>query len=191
MTNPRTRARFSLRTQKARFLSEMREAMNLAELAAVVSDEAKAFELVERMRWPDGPYCPHCGAVDRIYELRGVKDKKGRVRPGLKKCYACRKQFTVRVGTVFEASHVPLHLWFQAAFLMSSSKKGISSNQLHRVLGVTLRTAWHMSHRIRLMMDDSSGSGPLGGLRNIVEVDETYYGRKEGAERKNERFRGS
>ena len=92
------------------------------------------------------------GRSARLAALAGVKDKKGRVRLGLKKCYACRKQFTVRVGTVFEASHVPLHIWFQAAFLLCSSKKGISSNQLHRTLGVTLKTAWFMSHRLREAM---------------------------------------
>ncbi len=106
--------------------------MNLAELAAVVSDESKAFELVERIRWPDGPYCPHCGATDRIYVLDGVKDKKGRVRPGLKKCGHCRKQFTVRVGSIFEDSPIPLGKWLLAIHLMCSSKKGISSNQLGR-----------------------------------------------------------
>src|SRR5207253_1638458 len=98
-----------------------------------------------------------------------------RVRRGLRVCYACRKQFTVRIGTVFEASHVPLHMWFQAAFLLCSSKKGVSSNQLHRTLGVTLKTAWFMSHRLReamrvLKMD------PIGGAGKFVEADETFVG---------------
>ena len=97
-------------------------------------DEAAAFARLEEIVWPEGPTCPHCGNCGKIYVLNGVKDKKGRVRLGLKKCAECRKQFTVRVGTVFESSHVPLHLWLQAAYFMCSSKKGISSNQLHRTL---------------------------------------------------------
>jgi transposase-like protein len=141
------------------------------------TDEQAAFDRLEAIVWPDGIVCPHCGVIGKAAALTGVKDKKGRVRPGLKKCYACRKQFTVRVGTVFEASHVALHIWFQAAFLMSSSKKGISSNQLHRTLGVTLKTAWFMSHRLReamrvLQMD------PLGGAGKEVEADETFIGNK-------------
>jgi transposase-like protein len=115
-------------------------------------DETAAFARLESILWSNGIVCPHCGTVGQAGALAGVKDKKGRIRPGLKKCYACRKQFTVRVGTVFEASHVPLHIWFQAAFLMCSSKKGVSSNQLHRTLGVTLKTAWFMSHRLREAM---------------------------------------
>jgi transposase-like protein len=138
------------------------------------TDEQAAFKRLEAIVWPDGIVCPHCGTIGKAAALTGVKDKKGRVRPGLKKCYACRKQFTVRVGTVFEASHVALHIWFQAAFLMSSSKKGISSNQLHRTLGVTLKTAWFMSHRLReamrvLQMD------PMGGEGKTVEADETFF----------------
>lgn len=141
------------------------------------TDEQAAFDQLEAIVWSDGIVCPHCGVIGKARPLNGVKDKKGRVRIGLKKCYACRKQFTVRVGTVFEASHVPLHLWFQAAYLLCSSKKGISSNQLHRTLGVTLKTAWFMSHRLReamrvLRMD------PLGGAGKAVEADETFIGQK-------------
>lgn len=144
---------------------------------AYFRDETAAFDRLEAIIWPNGPVCPHCGCSGRISGLNGVKDKKGRVRLGLKKCYDCRKQFTVRVGTVFERSHVPLHVWFQAAYLMCSSKKGVSSNQLHRTLGVTLQTAWFMSHRLReamrvLKMD------PLGGDGKAVEADETYIGQK-------------
>jgi transposase-like protein len=139
------------------------------------TDEQAAFDRLEAIVWPGGIVCPHCGVLGKARPLTGVKDKTGRERIGLKKCYACRKQFTVRVGTVFEASHVPLHLWFQAAFLMCSSKKGISSNQLHRTLGVTLKTAWFMSHRLReamrvLKMD------PLGSTGKEVEADETFIG---------------
>lgn len=138
-------------------------------------DEAAAFAKLESIVWPDGPICPKCGATDRIGALKNVKDKKGRVRLGLKKCYHCRSQFTVRVGTVFESSHVPLHLWLQAAYLMCSSKKGISSNQLHRTLGVTLKTAWFMSHRLREAMR-SGDLTPFGSNGGAVEVDETFIG---------------
>jgi transposase-like protein len=142
------------------------------------SDEAAAFAELESIVWQNGPVCPKCGATDRIGALEGVEDKKGRVRHGLKKCYHCRKQFTVRVGTVFEASHVPLHLWLQAAFLMCSSKKGISSNQLHRTLGVTLKTAWFMSHRLREAMADGFFAAPMGGDGKAVEADETFWGQE-------------
>src|SRR5437868_8170413 len=144
---------------------------------AYFTDEQAAFDQLEAIIWPRGIVCPHCGTIGKAAALTGVKDKKGHARIGLKKCYACRKQFTVRVGTVFESSHVPLHIWFQAAFLMASSKKGISSNQLHRTLGVTLKTAWFMSHRLReamrvLKMD------PIGGAGKTVEADETFIGNK-------------
>ncbi len=141
------------------------------------TDEQAAFDRLEAIVWPDGIVCPQCGVIGKARPLAGVKDKAGRDRIGLKKCYACRKQFTVRVGTVFEASHVPLHMWFQAAFLMCSSKKGISSNQLHRTLGVTLKTAWFMSHRLREAMA-VFGMAPIGGAGKEVEADETYIGQK-------------
>ncbi|MBV9860736.1 MAG: IS1595 family transposase [Alphaproteobacteria bacterium] len=141
------------------------------------SDEQAAFDRLEAIVWPHGIVCPHCGVIGEARPLRGVKDKAGRTRIGLKKCYACRKQFTVRVGTVFEASHVPLHIWFQACFLMCSSKKGISSNQLHRTLGVTLKTAWFMSHRLREAMRVLQME-PLGGAGKEVEADETFIGQK-------------
>jgi transposase-like protein len=146
--------------------------------AARFHDELAALEWVEAHVWPDGPVCPHCGAVDRIFALEGKS-----TRLGLKKCGHCRKQFTVKVGTVFESSHVPLHKWLQAMHLLCSSKKGISSHQLHRLLGVTLKTAWFMSHRIREAMRDGI-LGPLGGEGSIVEADETYIGRKQGFEKK-------
>jgi len=141
-------------------------------------DEAAAFAKLESIVWPNGPVCPHCGGIGRVYDLRGVKDKKGRIRLGLKKCGQCRGQFTVRKNTVFESSHVALHVWFQAAFLMCSSKKGISSNQLHRTLGVTLKTAWFMSHRLREAMREGKLPYPLGGEGRFVESDETYVGGK-------------
>ncbi len=136
-------------------------------------DEAAAYEWVEARVWPEGPVCPHCGGVERISKMGGKS-----TRIGAYKCYQCRKPFTVKVGTVFESSHVPMHLWLQAMFLLSSSKKGISSNQLHRVLGVTLKTAWFMSHRIREAMK-IVGFKPLGGEGKNVEADETYYGDRE------------
>ena len=141
------------------------------------TDEQAAFDRLEAIVWRDGISCPHCGATGKAAALTGVKDKRGRTRIGLKKCYACRKQFTVRVGTVFESSHVPLHMWFQAAFLLCSSKKGISSNQLHRTLGVTLKTAWSMSHRLREAMRVLEME-PMGGAGRAVEADETFIGQK-------------
>ena len=144
-------------------------------------DEAVAFAEMEALLWPDGPVCPHCGGMDRIYVLKGVRTKpskknpEGVVRHGLKKCGHCLKQFTVRIGTVFEESRAPLHKWFQAIHLLCSSKKGISSHQLHRILEVQYNTAWFMSHRIREAM--RSGSlAPMGGGGGTVEVDETFIG---------------
>ena len=133
-------------------------------------DEAAAYKFVEARIWPNGAVCPHCGGTDRNSPMKGKS-----TRIGTYKCYDCRKPFTVKIGTIFEASHVKLNLWLQAIFLMASSKKGISSNQLHRTLGVTLKTAWFMSHRLREAMREG-GLGPLGGNGLIVEVDETYYG---------------
>ncbi len=147
-------------------------------------DEEAAFAKLESIVWPNGPVCPHCGADKRVYVLKGVRTKPSKKnpdgvdRPGLKKCGACRKQFTVRVGTVFESSHIPLHKWFQAVHLMCSSKKGISSHQLHRVLEINYEAAWFMSHRIREAMR-SGHLAPMGGSGSIVEVDETYIGKKE------------
>src|ERR1700722_14335474 len=106
--------------------------------------EAAAYAWVESHVWPNGPICPHCGGVERIGKMGGKA-----TRIGLYKCYQCRKQFTVKVGTVFEDSHVPMNLLLQAMYLLCSSKKGISSNQLHRTWGVPLKTAWFMTHRIR------------------------------------------
>ena len=135
-------------------------------------DEAAAYAFVEAHVWPQGPVCPRCKSNERIGKLQGKT-----TRFGLYKCYACRKPFTVKVGTVFEDSHVEMHIWLQAMHLMCSSKKGISTNQLHRTLNVTLKTAWFMSHRIRLAM--ASGSlPPMGGAGVTVEIDETFIGTK-------------
>jgi transposase-like protein len=139
-------------------------------------DEAAAYEFIEARVWPNGPFCPHCGEAERIYRI--APNLKKKIRLGLHKCGSCRKQFTVKVGTVFESSHIPLHVWLQAMHLMCSSKKGISSNQLHRTLGITLKSAWFLSHRIREAMR-SGRLDPLGGAGKIVEADETYFGERE------------
>lgn len=133
-------------------------------------NEEAAYAYVEARIWPQGPVCPHCGGVDRIGKMSGKS-----TRIGTYKCYQCRKPFTVKIGTIFEGSHVAMHLWLQAMYLIAGSKKGISSNQLHRILGVTPKTAWFMSHRIREAMQ-SNESHPFGGLGGIVEADETFIG---------------
>jgi transposase-like protein len=149
--------------------------------APYMHDEAAAFEHVESMLWADGPVCPHCGVIDSAYRLTGVRTKpskknpEGKERHGLWKCRECRKQFTVRKGTIFEESHLPLHLWLQAIHLMVSSKKGISSHQLHRVLGITYKSAWFLTHRIRECMR-SGDLAPFGSGGGTVEVDETFIG---------------
>jgi transposase-like protein len=147
---------------------------------------------LESTLWKDGIICPHCGSVDSAHRLCGIKDKKGRERNGLWKCYdkECRKQFTVRVGTVFECSRVPLHKCLQAVYLMTASKKGISAHQLHRTLEVTHKTAWFLAHRIREAMRDGKLS-PMGGFGKVVEVDETYIGFQQGAGRKTPRVAAS
>jgi transposase-like protein len=133
-------------------------------------NEEAAYKFVEARVWPDGPYCPHCGTVDQNGKLKGKS-----TRIGTYKCYACRKPFTVKVGTIFESSHVKLHIWLQAIFLVCASKKGISANQLHRTLGVTLKTAWFMGHRIREAMRGDN-LVPFGAGGGAVEVDETFIG---------------
>ena len=141
-------------------------------------DPDKAREYLESLRWPDGPVCPHCGTIGNAYRLEGSGGAKGkRARAGLLKCGACRKQFSVTVGTVFERSHIKLHVWLQAVYLMCSSKKGMSSHQLHRTLGVTYKTAWFMSHRIREAMREID-PGKLGGDGGVFQLDETYIGGK-------------
>ena len=135
---------------------------------AQFQSEKDAYLFVEARIWPNGPICPHCGSKERISKMNGKA-----TRIGLYKCYVCRKQFTVKIGTIFEDSHIPLRLWLQAIYLMASSKKGISSNQLHRTIGVTLKSAWFMSHRIREAMREGAFV-PMGGNGGIVEADETF-----------------
>lgn len=143
-----------------------------SKLGAHFTDEDKAREYMEFLRWGNsGPVCPHCGGTDpyRLTPKPGSSTRKG-----VLKCKACRKQFTVTVGTVFEDSHVKLTKWLQAIYLLSSSKKGISAHQLHRMLGVTYRAAWFMNHRLRWAMTQ----GPLMKLAGVVEIDEGYIGGK-------------
>jgi transposase-like protein len=130
------------------------------------SDEEAAFEYVEARIWPEGAVCPHCGGVERVGKLQGKS-----TRVGVWKCYQCRKPFTVKIGTIFEDSKIAMHIWLQAMYLIAGSKKGVSCNQLHRTLGVTLKTAGFMSHRIREAMasDEFSPFGEVGPL----EMDET------------------
>ena len=132
-----------------------------------------ARKYLESVRWPDGAFCPHCGVCEQKYitKLTGKSH-----REGLYQCKACRKQFTVTVGTLFERSKIPLNKWLLATFLLSSSKKGISTHQIHRMLGVTYKTAWFMTHRIREAMREPVSPDTMGGNGSTVEVDETFWG---------------
>jgi transposase-like protein len=143
------------------------------ELFAAFADEDTARRMMESIRWPNGPVCPHCRDTGPFYEIKGKTARKG-----VRKCQKCRKQFSVMVGTVFERSHIPMNKWLYAIFAMNSSKKGVSANQLHRELGITYKSAWFMCHRIREAMTENPSGGKLGGFGEIVEVDETYVGGK-------------
>lgn len=146
------------------------------------NNEEAARDYLEARRWPNGATCPHCGAVpERVVKLEGEAHRKG-----LYQCNECHGQFSVTVGTLYERSHVPLHKWMLATHLMTSSKKGISAHQLHRMLGVTYKTAWFMAHRIREGLAPR-GVEPMGGSGKVVEADETYVGGKE-RNRYNERM---
>jgi transposase-like protein len=149
--------------------------MNLNDIAKNYSTEEQAREFLEKQRWPNGAICPHCGVEGEAYRLKPKAEGKTHVRPGVWKCGACRKQFTVRVGTIFEDSHIPLSTWLKAIHLLCASKKGMSSHQLHRMLGVTYKSAWFMSHRIRYAMAQLN----LPMMKGTVEVDETYIGGKQ------------
>ena len=139
----------------------------------IFHNETKAREYLEAQRWPDGPFCPHCGDIENIKRLKGKSH-----RSGLYQCNGCRGHFTVTVGTLYERSKVPLHKWLLATHLLCASKKGISAHQLHRMLGVTYKTAWFMAHRIREAMIDDSPE-PMGGPGESVQADETYFGKVE------------
>src|SRR5580658_7433362 len=143
----------------------------------VFQDETKAREYLEAQRWPDGVICPFCGQIGAAK----AQPAKGALGAGWWHCGDCRQKFTVRVGTLYERSHVPISTWLYATHLLCSSKKGISSHQLSRMLGVTYKTAWFMAHRIREAMAPAPGSEPpLGGDGFVVEADETYIGKKDG-----------
>jgi transposase-like protein len=148
--------------------------IDLIEIMGRFGNEEAARDVIEKLRWPDGPVCPHCGCQE-IYRLTPNGNSGNHGRKGLLKCKACRKQFTVTVGTIFEDSHIPLHKWLMAIYLICSSKKGMSAFQLHRMLGITYKSAWFMGHRIRFAMTQSPLSEKLS---NIVEADETYVGGK-------------
>ncbi len=150
-------------------------------LPRIYTDETAAREHLEALLWPEGPLCPHCGNADpdRIHKLAGKS-----TRPGVFKCRECEKPFTVTVGTVFERSKVPLNQWVYATHLLTASKKGVSSHQLSRMLGVSYKTAWFMTHRIREAMRPTELT-PMGGTGGVVESDETFVGRLEGPEGSN------
>jgi transposase-like protein len=149
-------------------------------------DEEAAFAYVEAHLWPNGPTCPHCGNADaaKIGRLEGKT-----TRMGLRNCYECRKPFTVRMGTIFESSHVPLHLWLQIIYLMNACKKGIATRQIQRMLQCSMKTAWFLGHRIREIMKDD-GSVPMGGGSAPVEIDATFIGGKAKNRHQHERGRG-
>lgn len=136
----------------------------------IFNDAEKAREHLEAINWPEGPFCPHCGEVENVHRLQGKS-----TRPGLIQCNSCLKNFTVTVGTVFERSKVPLNKWMLATYLLSSSKKGMSAHQIHRMLGVTYKTAWFMMHRIREAMKPANPE-PLGGPGKVIESDEAFIG---------------
>lgn len=138
----------------------------------IFHDEDAARAHLEGIRWPNGPYCPHCGNSDQA-KIKRLEGKSH--RPGLFQCNECREHFTVTVGTVMERSHIKLHKWVAGFHLMNASKKGVSAHQLHRMLGITYKSAWFMAHRIREAMGETNPP-PMGGKGKTVQADETYYG---------------
>ncbi|MGH7226482.1 MAG: IS1595 family transposase, partial [Gemmataceae bacterium] len=144
----------------------------------ITTDETAARAYFEGVRWPNGPFCPHCGCTDKVYRLEGKSH-----RPGLFHCNACSGQFTVTTGTVMESSHIPLHKWAMGFQFYAASKKGFSAHQLHRMLGITYKSAWFMAHRIREAMD-TKPTEPMGSGGGTVEADETYIGQRESAKKK-------
>ncbi len=149
----------------------MKSLLNVAHYA----NEEAAIAYVESRLWSNGPVCPHCGVIGEASRSRGKT-----TRPGLWNCRACRKPFTVKIGTVFESSHVPLHIWLQTIYLFCSSKKGYATRQLQRTLGCSMKTAWFLGMRVREAMTvlGIADTAPLGGVNQVVEIDETYVGGK-------------
>src|SRR5262245_8773262 len=139
---------------------------------AIFHDDDAARAHFETIRWPNGPICPHCGTIDQATRVQGKSHRKGMLQ-----CNSCREPFTVTVGSVMESSHIPLHKWALAFHLMAASKKGVSAHQLHRTLGITYRSAWFLAHRVREAMKPANAT-PMGGEGKVVEVDETYHGKK-------------
>jgi len=137
----------------------------------IFHDEAKAVAHLEASRWPNGPFCPHCGSTD-------VHRMAGKTQAGMFICRDCREKFTARVGTVMERSHIPVHKWLLAMHLMAASKKGVSAKQLERMLGVSYKSAWFLAHRIREAMSPDPKAGPIGGEGKVIESDETFVGGK-------------
>src|ERR1700693_5552751 len=155
----------------------MPKSLRLAMAHSVLSaphfkSEEAAFAYVEASLWPNGPVCPHCGETAKVGRLNGKT-----TRPGLHKCYACGKPFTVRMGTIFESSHLPLHLWLQVIHLFCASKKGIATRQIQRMLDCSMKTAWFLGMRIREAMAPGSDAGPLGGPGKTIEADDMEMGR--------------
>jgi transposase-like protein len=150
----------------------------------IFQDAEAAREWLEALLWPEGPICPHCGLIGAAYKMKNKSQ-----RPGVYKCKGCEEQFTVTVGTVFERSHIPLNKWLFAFSMMVASKKGVSAHQIHRMLGITYKSAWFMCHRIREALMTSPLS-KLGGVNKVVEIDETYVGGKEGNKHKWKRTQG-
>lgn len=146
--------------------------INILSLAKLSEEDARA--MLERLRWPDGPVCPHCGVVGEAKRMESSEGSKTQLRDGVWNCRACRKPFTVTVGTIFEGSHIPLSKWLMGFYLFASSKKGISALQLQRQLDLgSYRTAWHMAHRIRHAMQNDPDPMKLSG---DIEADETFIG---------------
>ncbi len=145
----------------------------------IYSNNDAARKHLEAIRWANGAFCPHCGEVENIHRLGGKAGEQG-----MWHCRSCRRKFSVTVGTVFESSHIRLPKWLFAVDLMTASKKGVSAHQLHRMLGITYKSAWFMAHRIREAMKENAFPGPLGGEGKTVEADETFIGQKEGRKKR-------
>jgi len=153
-----------------------KDGLKLTTITDRIGDEDSARKLLESIRWPEGPVCPHCGEIGNARRLEARPNSKKPVRKGVWKCYGCCEQFSVTVGTVFEDSHIPLHRWLLAAYLLCTSKKGMSAHQIHRMTGISYKTVWFMMHRLRFAMTQH---GMIEKLRGVVEVDEVWIGPKE------------